>query len=319
MLSNDTLFNDDRAFMNADIDMFIYGKNKDDKDAVLGQFLALYSDSRKEYFVSMINIYVEMSGRDGIIFERKIQLVLSDATEPMEVIGGFDLSHVQVVYDGETIQAMPAFGYFAMYGETALISEYVRMSRFKKAIYKHLIPVQDVFSYSFSDEQSKNKRYAKIPLRFVDGRIVHNGKIMTKSNGKAIVMDQLSLGAFLLEHQYVSFIAGSYFHRRVVELTLDMNIDTLNELDIMYKIPSDLISNIQHVNARTGTRMMGNIHMDDGNSLRIYLDKRPTHNISRKTIKFDDDSNKAIIYANYAGAFYVHAYVIPSGSASEEE
>jgi len=222
MLSNDNLYYDYRSFRSSDVDLFVYGR-PEHRDKVLKKVLDFYAPYPKTYSSSLINIDVPSHDEHGD-YTRRVQIILSPALHPMDVINTFDLSHIQLAYDGD-LYTTTVSSFFAMYGESKVVIDQVRGSRIRKAALKGVSVVN-------SNMRTKVDGYElQTPYVMIEGTIYHKGKLMDSIS--RIPLATISEEEFWQHHYYIPFVISvPYDSLRVEELPASGEL----ERDVLYVV-----------------------------------------------------------------------------------
>ena len=195
MLSNDNLYHDRHSFRSSDVDLFVYG-HPDDREEVLREVLDYYKPYPKTYTSSLVNIDVPTRDEYGE-YTRRVQVILSPALHPMDVINTFDLSHIQLAYDGD-LYTTTASSFFAMYGESIPVIEKIRGSRIRKAALKGVSVVNNKMTLQVDGSQLHT------PYVMIEGDIYHRGRLM--SSISRIPLVEISEEEFWNRHYYIPFV-----------------------------------------------------------------------------------------------------------------
>lgn len=142
---------------NGDIDIFLVGKEEVKMD-LMKKIYTLLTDKKYEAFV--FNNVMSFKKED----RKTIQLVNTSYDDPSMIIYSFDLSCVQVMYDGENIYGTPAFYFYTPFCQ-AYCSQYKQLAYcLLKTLDKGFIPVTDApkqvvgaketLSVNFLDDQT---------------------------------------------------------------------------------------------------------------------------------------------------------------------
>jgi len=214
MLSNDNLYYDHRSFRSSDVDLFVYGQ-PEHRDKVLKEVLDYYAPYPKTYTSSLVNIDVPTHDEHGD-YIRRVQIILSPALHPMDVINTFDLSHIQLAYDGD-LYTTTVSSFFAMYGESKLVIDQVRGSRIRKAALKGVSVVNSNTRANVDGYQLQT------PYVMIEGTIYHRGKLMNSIS--RIPLATISEEEFWQHHYYIPFVISiPYGSLRVEELPANGNL-----------------------------------------------------------------------------------------------
>lgn len=218
-LSNDRIYNDPVAFRQSDIDLFIYG-HPNHRDKVLDKVLDFYRGYPTTYTQTMVQIEVPTLDQLGQ-FNRTIQIVLSPALSPMDVIRSFDLSHIQLAYDGEQLYTTPISNIAALYGVSVVTIKHIRGSRLRKTLLKK-VPIYRK-SYLIVDGGEFDSIY-----RYIEGEVYHRGRLI--NSYRPPPLKQITREKFLTEHYYVPFLMSLNYgslNIKPYDPTIDLETDVV--------------------------------------------------------------------------------------------
>ena len=92
-------------YINSDLDFFVYRKAGESKSAIISRVKRVYNYF-KSLFGNIVSFYYKNSMVITILtplFDRPIQIIGTDYTNPLDVIKNFDLTHCQVGFDGHNV------------------------------------------------------------------------------------------------------------------------------------------------------------------------------------------------------------------------
>lgn len=232
-LCNDNLYNKS-DYLKSDIDVFIYGKEKERKDSLLWNLLdKLQEDGYNLNFTrSLID-----AQKDDI----KLQIILSNCDHVIDVIRTFDLSHIQIAYNGSNIICTPKFSFFIQFGESIITSYQVRSSRLLKACRKGIHVVHGKKNIMINKDYYK---YGGTRYIFRNNKLLSTSTLsyLKESNYNPIYID---INTFRQNHVYVPFDLSGYFsHLNITDFSsgIPNNILPLNQDDIqLFIVPIDSI------------------------------------------------------------------------------
>jgi hypothetical protein len=197
-LSNDKLYKNPERFRSSDIDLFVYGK-EDVREEALQRVLDFYEGYPKSYTRTTVEIDYPERDSEGV-FTRKIQVVLSPALSVEDILISFDLSHIQLAYDGVDIYSTTESNFFASYGETILVAPNLRGSRIRKAILDGV----DVRRHGWKVHLVDGFRIREPYVLAGAGEVIHNGRLMTRVSRP--VPHYISEEEFRERHYFIPFL-----------------------------------------------------------------------------------------------------------------
>jgi hypothetical protein len=127
-------------FRNADVDIFVIGKEGESKKDSFKRVIDWFNiPDRTVYSVvgAVCNVYVPKSSRDSLGADRFFQIISVNSSNYWTVISRFDLSHIQVCYDGNAVYST----YKAIDAMSTRITSYsnfdrMRFNRALKTLYR---------------------------------------------------------------------------------------------------------------------------------------------------------------------------------------
>jgi hypothetical protein len=283
MLSNDNLYLDRDRFRSSDIDLFVFGKEGVREEA-LQRVLDFYEGYPKSYTRTTVEIYLPEED-----FFRKIQIVLSPAIYVENIIGSFDLSHIQLAYDGEKIYSTTKSNFFASYGETILVAPNLRGSRIRKAILDGV----DVRSHG-RDKYLIDTIEPTAPYILPgDGLVIHNGRMITRVSSP--VPYYISEEEFRKRHYFIPFLLSlPYAGLDIEELPPEGKRFSKNVIYVYH--PSS-----EGLNIQDNDLIVRGVRFTIGGT-RYFYSQDPEY-MAVTQLKADDISDEGTLYLIYDASF----------------